>query len=101
MLALRRPHVSSLHARQIQQQKVKMTEEAMRVMGYSDCKAADMTLQMQVCCAIQKIKGEVSLHPKTVAAYLLLTLTTAATAARPKNNHTKSGSCSHPPGGWG
>jgi hypothetical protein len=60
--------------------KVKVTE-AMRVRGYSDCKAADLTLQMQVHCAIQKIRGEVSLRPKAVTAYSLLTLATAATAA--------------------
>ncbi len=40
--------------------KVKVTE-AMQVREYSDCEAANLTLQMQVSCAIQKIKGEVSL----------------------------------------
>jgi hypothetical protein len=62
--------------------KVKVTE-AMRVMGYSNHEFANLTLHMQVHHVIQKIKGEVSLCPKAVAAYLLLTLTTAATAARP------------------
>jgi hypothetical protein len=62
--------------------KVKVIK-AMRVRGYSDSKAAGLTLQMQVHCAIQKIKGEVSLCPKAAAAYLLLTLATAATAAKP------------------
>jgi hypothetical protein len=52
------------------------------VRGYSKCKAANLTLQMQVNWAVQKIKGEVSLCPKAAAAYLLLTLETAATAAR-------------------
>ena len=42
-----------------------------------------MTLQMQVHCAIKKIKGEVTLHPEAVAAHSLLALSTAATAARP------------------
>ncbi len=46
--------------------KVKVTE-AMWVRGYSDCKAANLTLQMQVHWAIQKIKGEVILCPKAVA----------------------------------
>jgi hypothetical protein len=61
--------------------KVKVTE-AMWMRGYSDCEGADLTLQMQVHCTIQKIKGEVSLCPKAVAPHLLLTLATAATAAR-------------------
>jgi hypothetical protein len=47
--------------------KVKVTE-AMQVRGYSNGEAADLTLQMQVHCAIQKIKGEVSLCPMAAAA---------------------------------
>ena len=44
-------------------QRVKATE-AMRVRGsYSNCEAADSTLQMQVHCAIKKIKGEVTSGP--------------------------------------
>ncbi len=49
-------------------------KEAMQVRGHSNCKAADLTLQMQVRCAIQKVNGEVYLCPEAVAAYLLLTL---------------------------
>ncbi len=41
--------------------KGKVTE-TMQGRGYSDCKAANLTLQMQVQYAIQKIKGEVSLE---------------------------------------
>ncbi len=41
-----------------------------------------MTLQMQVHCTIKKIKGEVTLCPKAVAAHSLLALSTAANAAR-------------------
>ncbi len=62
--------------------RVKVTE-AMQVRGYSDCKAADLTLQMQVHHAIKKIKGKVTLRPKAVATHSLLALSTAATAARP------------------
>jgi hypothetical protein len=61
--------------------KVKVAE-VMRVRGYSDCKAANLTLQMQVHCMNQKINGEVSLHPDAAATHSLLTLATAATAAR-------------------
>ncbi len=55
----------------------------MRVRGYSDCESANLMLQMKVRCAIQKIKGEVTLCPKAVATQLLLALATAATAAKP------------------
>jgi hypothetical protein len=61
---------------------VKMME-AMRVRGYSNHEAANLTLQMQVLCAIQRKKGEVSLRPEAAATHSLLTLATAATAARP------------------
>ncbi len=60
--------------------KMKVTE-AMRVRGYSYCKAANLTLQMQVGRVIQKIKGEVSLCPEAAAAHSLLTLATAAAHA--------------------
>jgi hypothetical protein len=62
--------------------RVKVTE-VMRVRGYSNCKAVDLKLQMQVHRAIKKIKGEVTLCPEAVAAHSLLALLTAATAARP------------------
>jgi hypothetical protein len=61
---------------------VKVTE-AMRVRGYSNCKAANLMLQMQVHHAIKKIKGEVTICPEAVAAHSLLALLTAATATRP------------------
>jgi hypothetical protein len=54
----------------------------MRAKGYSDLEAANLMLQMQMRCAIQKIKGGVSLCPGAVVANLLLILATAATAAR-------------------
>ncbi len=55
----------------------------MRVKGYSDLEAADLTVHMQVRQAIKKIKGEVYLCPNAVAATLLLPLLTAANVARP------------------
>jgi hypothetical protein len=62
--------------------RVKVTE-AMQVRGYSNCKAANLMLQMQVRRGIKKIKGEVTLCPTAVANHSLLALSTAATAATP------------------
>jgi hypothetical protein len=53
--------------------KVKVTE-AMRVRGYSDHESTDLTLQMQVLCAIQKIKGKVTLHSEAMVAHSLLAI---------------------------
>jgi hypothetical protein len=61
--------------------KVKVTED-MQVRGYSDSEAAKLALQIQLCCGIQKIKGEFSLCPKAAATHLLPT-PAAAAAARP------------------
>ena len=58
---------------------------AVRAKGYSDVKASDGTLQMQVRHhALQKIKAGNTPCPESAAASLLPTLATAAaTAARP------------------
>jgi hypothetical protein len=50
--------------------KVKVTE-AMPVEGYSNSEATNLTLQMQVCRVIVKIKGEASPHPKSASALSL------------------------------
>jgi hypothetical protein len=55
----------------------------MRVKGYSESEAADLTLHQQVRWVIQIIKGEVPLCPKAVVMSLLLVLTTVVTVARP------------------
>jgi hypothetical protein len=53
------------------------------VEGYPDLESADLTLQMQMRRAIQKVKRDVSVRPEAAAAYSLMTLATAAFAARP------------------
>jgi hypothetical protein len=103
MIVLRRQHIYSSHARCQPDQATKVkVAEAMQVRGYSDHKAANLTLQMQVRRAVQKIKGEVSLCPKAAAAHSLLTLETAATAARPAlRTNTPNQAAAPIFGGWG
>jgi hypothetical protein len=58
---------------------------AMRIRGYSKSKAADQTLQMQVRCKAEKIKGEAipgPPAPEAVAVSVLLSLSTTANVGR-------------------
>ncbi len=57
---------------------------AMRAKRYLDVEASNQTLQMQVCRKSHKIKATNTPCPESVAASSLLTLATAATAARPE-----------------
>ena len=60
--------------------------DAMRIKGYSPSKAADRSLQMQVRCEADKIKGEAipgPPAPEAAAASALLTLSTTANVRRP------------------
>jgi hypothetical protein len=62
--------------------KVKIPD-AMRAKGYLDVEATNWTLQMQVSCKVEKIKGEAGPDPPALAAAsLLLALATVATMAR-------------------
>ncbi len=55
--------------------------DAMRInKGYSPSKAANQALQMQVRCEAEKMKGPAD---KVAAAYVLLSLLSVATTARP------------------
>ena len=55
----------------------------MQVKGYPELETNNLMLQMQVYQAIQKIKGEVSLHPKAAGTSSLLAQATVLTVARP------------------
>jgi hypothetical protein len=58
----------------------------MRIKGYSPSEAADRSLQMQVRCDADKIKGEAipgPPAPAAAAASALLTLSTTANVRRP------------------
>ena len=60
--------------------------DAMRIKGYSPSEAADRSLQMQVRCDADKIKGEAipgPPAPAAAAASALLTLSTTANVGRP------------------
>ncbi len=60
--------------------------DAMRIKGYSPSKAADRSLQMQVCCKADKMKGDAipgPPAPAAAAASALLTLSTTANVGRP------------------
>jgi hypothetical protein len=60
--------------------------DAMRIKGYSQSKAPNQALQMQVRCEVEKMKGEAipgPPAPAAVAASALLSLASVVTMARP------------------
>ncbi len=59
--------------------------DAMRIRGYSQCKATNQGLQMQVHCEAEKIKGEAipgPPAPEAAAVSALLSLSTTANVGR-------------------
>ncbi len=81
--------------------RVKVTE-VMRVRGYSNCKAADLKLQMQVHCAIKNKGGSHSLPRGSGRPHAAGPVACGnCSKAGAENNHAKSGNCSRSSSGWG